>query len=186
MNVLVKWLYEGRRTQIYVGDKRYDAASVKGRIFDVENWPNPVARIKCTNDDYVYMTIADKEYSGFWFLPDKLLKAPRLKNRGIEDDENIIFPMVKLDQKVNISFLEGMTKNNGEYWVGQALQQTKFTMNHKGARAKSAVAMSLCKGIEKQMKIDKPFLIWMVRKGLSMPYFVGYIDYSNWEDPGEL
>jgi hypothetical protein len=78
----------------------------------------------------------------------------------------------------------------GSYRIKQAKQQTKFKMNHIGAKAESAAAFGFafecCSMPKPDLVIDKPFYAWMTRKGLDVPYFAGYIDTSDWKDPGEL
>ena len=187
MRVLVKWKNSGTKTFICNNDgKKFPAASLKDiSVFKVKGWPNHVAEIKCENGDKVYLTKADKDYSGFWFLPDQLMEED---NFVYEMDYEIMFPFVDLNQMVDISFLESMGLGS-QFEIEQAIQQTKFKMNHVGAKAESAAAIKFlrcCSMGSERLIFSEPFLIWMTREGLSMPYFVGYITEDDWKDPGEL
>ena len=63
-------------------------------------------------------------------------------------------------------------------------------MNQLGVRIEEAVAvmvagMALAAEVHRHV-INRPFLMWVTRPGLSLPLFVGYITREDWKDPGEL
>jgi hypothetical protein len=140
--------------------------------------------------------VADSKLEGL----DLLEKCKGISDKGGESYKwgGLVFPMVDLDQEVDIEFFLEMffagtgtkTGDKGYYKIKQAKQQTKFKMNHIGAKAESAAAFGFafeCVSMPKpDLVINKPFYAWMTRKGLDVPYFAGYIDTSDWKDPGEL
>lgn len=97
------------------------------------------------------------------------------------------FPMVNIQQKVDISWLTDMSYDTSK--IKEALQETHFQMNEKGAAAQSAatVALVTCIAPPKPLfTIDKPFYLWIERPGMSIPLFTAYIDQSDWKMPGKL
>jgi len=186
MRVLVKWKKAGTKIKIFNKNrKEYPAAKLENiAIYEVKGWPNLVAEIECENKDKVYLTKAEKDYSGFWFLPEQLLEENNFLRKGFYE---IKFPFVDLNQMVDISFLQNMALEN-QFQIEKAIQQTKFRMNHLGAKAESAAAFKYlrCCSQSPSLIFNEPFLIWMTRPGLSMPYFVGYITEDDWKDPGDL
>ena len=63
-------------------------------------------------------------------------------------------------------------------------------MNEIGARAQSAVAMTLrCASVMAEPKpivIDRPFLLWIDRQGVDTPLFSGIFAEDVWEEPEGL
>lgn len=184
MRVLVKWKEAGTKIKIFnQNGKEYPAAKLEDiAVYEVKGWPNLVAEIECENKDKVYLTKAEKNYFGFWFLPEQLLEKNNYSGKGFYE---VRFPFVDLNQMVDISFLQDMSLGS-KFEIEEAIQQTKFRMNHFGAKAESAAAFSKCVSETPSLIFNEPFLIWMTRPGLSMPYFVGYITEDDWKDLGDL
>ena len=74
--------------------------------------------------------------------------------------------------------------------IAQASQQTKLKMNEIGARVESVVAIAIVLGgmdaPEPDHVINRPFLIWFERDGLSRPLFAGHITPDDWRNPGNI
>jgi len=102
--------------------------------------------------------------------------------------EGVMFPMVELDMQPDIRWIHGM--ENGSWSIEQALQQTRFRMNEKGAKVESAAAMrSICEDASAKptpVLIDGPFLLWIERKGLDVPLFCAVLCEDAWKEPKEL
>lgn len=195
MSVLVNWKVPGEETELQIGGKSYPAARLeKGiKFFRMKGYEHPIVKLQTENDDIVHLTVADRsDLSGLNLLN-------RIKSLDTDDDVRdwgaVIFPMVDLDQEVDINFFlkmgfqgTGSAGNKGLLKILNAMQQTKFKMNHLGAKTESAAAVSL--GFECARKpnliINQAFYVWMTRPGLDEPYFVGYIDPSDWKNPGAL
>lgn len=143
----------------------------------------------------MYMTIIDS-------VPDNIdglgliMKAEELsKNKQFTDYNfgGLRFPMVNINQGVDIGWLKGMAtvgKDNLPYYISQALQQNKLRINEIGARAQSATAISvrLMSAVPPppDYTIDRPFLVWFERRGLSKPIFAAYVTEEDWRNPGDI
>ncbi|MGA2629598.1 MAG: hypothetical protein ABSG54_05225 [Terriglobia bacterium] len=150
----------------------------------------PIASLKTKSQDRVYMTMLDDPHANF----DLVAKSQEFSRalKPTDEFEGLIFPMVDLDQRVDVDWLVGLetTEVRGELArIDRALQQTRLRMNELGARAESAVVLTVS-GAALRFKpphiINRPFLIWFERKGLSKPLFVGHITEEDWRNPGEL
>ncbi|MDP3710232.1 MAG: serpin family protein [bacterium] len=197
LDVLLKWRTEGTRTQITtpIMDK-FPAANLPKSttsVFMSKLHPHPVASVFTKSGDVVHMTVCDKDLQHFSLLEEA--EAISLNEQDYAPYEGVIFPMVDLNHKVDISWLKELSTLDDEGYpnvLTQALQQTKFKMNHEGARIKDAVAiggMRLTAAINKPLPpliIDRPFLFWVERPNLSRPLFVARFTEEDWKDPGSL
>jgi hypothetical protein len=198
LNVLVEWVEAGKKTSILNKNGTFPAVSLKAdgvsgpRMYlNQKVHPYPVVEIKTKSGDIVYMTVMDFMRGDLFSISEKVEKLNEIgKMTDTEDCAcTVIFPMVDYNQKVDISWLKGLTLN--DYTIGEAFQQTKFRMNEIGARAESAVAMGfrcmcLDKEREKVVLIDKPFLLWIRRDGIDLPLFSGIFAEDVWKAPADL
>ena len=208
LDLLMEWLQEGKKKQIFAQNQRqYPGVNIKSGIgqllgsndavpnfsaFTHSSHQHPIVAVQTKTGDIVWMTIADKEREGF-DLMTKVMSFKRNDLQPMRSKEFVEFPMIDLEQEVNIEWLLNMTTmdaaRNVEVYISQAMQQTKFKMNHKGAHLKSAVAMGMTrKGIsmEDGVTIDAPFYLWVERNGLQFPIMAAYMDYDVMKDPGGL
>lgn len=166
------------------GDDGASAASILGQ-------EHPVVSIQTDSTDVVHMCIHDGNFGNragllhqIGVIESKMAKAKPLAISGVT------FPMVDLDRQEDISFLVGMETGNG-YFIDEAIQQTKFRMNEKGARAQSAAAMHCFRCCVAEPKkepvvIDEPFILWITRPGVKLPIFAGYFEEDVWKRPASL
>lgn len=197
MSVLVKWMTAGEITELESLRKYYKAVLLKDdlQFTTVPGHPHVIAHVKTQNGDVVHMTKADNMIGNHL---DLLEKCKALGESGVANHQydELVFPMVDLNQEVDISFFmemnfqgTGADGGEGTLAIKQAKQQTKFQMNNIGAKAESAAAFEMaleCCFMTQQLVLDEPFYVWMTRDGLDMPYFAGYINRDDWKDPGEL
>lgn len=196
LDVLVKWHIEGKQVKQKTPEgKEFDAAKLSENTveyYEAQGNSYPIARLITKNDEhFVYMTMLDKE-------PDQLDLVSIASNlqdslRPNDGYANLIFPCVDLDQKVDIDWLRYMEttcKDGRDWYISQALQQTKLRMNEKGARGESAVAIGVrvtsMPPPKQDYIINKPFLVWFDRPDLSTPLLVGYITEEDWKKPKSL
>jgi hypothetical protein len=192
LDLLVKWQEKGERTKVLdiydaVMLKSVQGASVR-RIHESDSY---VVTVDTQGDDKVHMMMVD----------DNLLDVPMsltqlaldMTKKGEPDFyEKVIFPMIDLNVMTDINWLLGMVAvdEDGSDWaVSQAKQQNKLRLNEFGARAQSATAMGMLRGMAVPptvFTIDKPFLIWFTRSGIEMPLFVAHVTEEDWKDPGDL
>lgn len=192
LDLLVEWIQRGEVTAVRTDDgQEFPGVRVDGRSvrsFDVPGHPNPLARLETKSGDWVTMTMLDQTPEGF----DLIAKAQALSGHKRQSGAfgGLIFPMVDLNHEVDITWLIGMhtTGDDGlPAIISQALQQTKLKMNEIGARVQSAAAIAVSRSMPKSDHvINRPFLIWFERDGLSKPLFVGYITPDDWRNPDDI
>lgn len=113
--------------------------------------------------------------------------------------KRLTFPMVDLAVDTDISWIEGMRSAGPcQFFKGdpaeidQAVQKNRLRINHLGARAESATAMTFMLGAAAPKNeplryiIDQPFLFWIERQGIAEPLFYAYVDRTDWKDPGDI
>lgn len=105
-----------------------------------------------------------------------------------ENFGSLVFPMVDLDMRPDISWLIGMDTEGDDGLPGiilQAVQQTRYAMDTVGAKVENAAAVGLARGVVPLADhvIDRPFLAIVRRPGLTQPLFAGYIATDCWRKP---
>ena len=196
LDLLVNWLVEGEETTVEAKDhKNYPGVKIgkeSVQFYNAHGHNNPIALLKTKTGDRVYLTMLDNAPSDGFGLIDL---AEELADNLTDNDDygGLVFPMVDLDQRVDISWLLNMSTTGDDgrpARITQALQQTILRMNEIGARAKSAVAIAVMREAfvreKPDMTIDGPFLIWIERDDLAKPLFVGYITEEDWRNPGDI
>ncbi len=195
LDLLVEWLVKGEVTTVRGVDRKdYPGVKIsKGGVqfYNVHGHNSPIALLETKTGDRVYLTMLDRAPNdGF----DLIARAEALSRNLSSNREfgGLVFPMVDLDQRVDIGWLLGLktTGDDGQpARITQALQQTILKMNEVGARAKSAVAVAVMRSIEMpkpDLIINGPFLVWFERDGLAKPLFVGHITQEDWRNPGDI
>ncbi len=199
LDVLVEWLEEGTKAVVVTPDqKEYPGVRISGegvRYYQAQGVSvEPIISLQTKSGDRVCLTMSDfgDGEDGF-----DLVAAVRYLSKNKEpfgEYAGVTFPKVDLDQQVDISWLKEMWTIGAvgaRAKVTQALQQTKFKMNEKGARAKSGVAIGIMRSKSvrvppPELVINRPFLLWIERDGLSQPLFAGHVCEDTWRDPGSL
>lgn len=203
LDVLVEWLERGEVRSIRAGGREYPAVRIPAggsratvvRHCGLPKFPNPIACLttRSSAGDIVCLTALDAAA-----VPDLITEGglPSMVTdtvRFLNEYGGVVFPMVSLDQEVDIRWLLGLKTTGADGLpaiVAQAKQQTKFRMNEVGARAESAVAMGVTRGMAPRPKpdlvIDQPFLCWVERPGIPVPLFFGHITPEDWKNPGSL
>lgn len=186
LDVSVEWQNEGISTSVNCEDVEYEAAQLKDgfEVFKSDAYSNPLIKLDTQSGDVVYMIIADSKPDDTAFgLFEKIVALKNLFSDSKKIDfDSIVFPCVDLNKQFALDWILGMTNSSG-YFVNQALQQTKFKMDEKGAHVQSAVMLSFDKSMKTPsvLTIDQPFYVWIERPGCTLPIFTGYIDSSDWQ-----
>lgn len=206
LDVMAEWLAMGRQLSLRVDKQIYPAVhmmptslidDVFVRLFDASvssAHTHPLVRLNTKSGDSVFMTIADHVYDDFGLMSriDDIRKSS-----GVSvciSAPWLLFPMVDIDLETSLDWLVGMhtiTAHGDQAKIISAVQQTKFKMNHLGARVKSAVGIGLATtsvhvDLTEPILIDEPFFLWIERPGLSFPLMYAYIDEQDWNDPGDI
>lgn len=109
--------------------------------------------------------------------------------------DGAILPMVRLEQRPDISWLLGLktATQDGAYWeIAQALQQVQFGLNQHGARAREATAVQVVERSAAPQKepryyqVDGPFVVTIVHQDTGVPLFAAYVTPEDWRNPGHL
>jgi len=197
LKLIVKWLYEGKESEITYLDKKYPAVHFCGSsdavtIYRSKQQVNEIIRIATKNGDFVYITIPDKApqtWQCVWKQCNRVMEYREITNQF----DGVKFPMIELDQKSDISWMHQLYSNGFPGMnIVSAFQQTKLKMNEIGAIVESAVAMEVCftasvhAHVKSPLIINQPFLIWFERKGIDFPLVAGFIDDEDWKNPGKL
>ena len=186
LDVLVKWQHEGEKIQIKRNDMWYQGVALDKGIAIFDSGKHTVVKIATQGHDTVWMTVADKPLEGFALIEHvKSIRAGCVW--PYFNPSSVSFPMVDLDQVVDIDWLLSM-KLGAKYVIGQAKQQTKLRLNEKGAHVKSGVAIGVeCTSVNicgsRHVVICEPFYLWIERPGLAHPIFAGYITEDDWKEP---
>jgi hypothetical protein len=186
LNVFLKWMSKGNKTNVRHASKEYKAVSLKNGVSIVRNNEfGLTARIHTKNGDTVYMTIPKRKPKDSF---DTFDMARKLVSAGSSPSsyEKVIFPMIDLDAKPDISWLKGLsdeTRGDG-YFIDEALQETKVKMDEVGVKVQEAVAIHATKSARPRSRppfiIDEPFLFAIHRKGLKDPFFSAYLNLDGW------
>ncbi|HZR42553.1 MAG TPA: hypothetical protein VFB12_20700 [Ktedonobacteraceae bacterium] len=197
LDLFVRWEQQGEACIVRGVDSHdYPAVRIdrKGVEFYQVGHKHPIAALKTTSGDWVYLTMHDDEPTHQFDIDHQAEAFSQRLGHPTTEYNGVIFPMVDLDQNVDIGWLLKLStraENGDHVEVEQALQQNILKINEVGARAKSAVAMELLPTAammhpEPDLVINAPFLLWFERSGFSTPLFAGYITQEHWRNPGHL
>ena len=191
MDVKEEWSTPGDVVTIRTLLGTFPAVRIKKDGFSIlasEGHPNPLIALNTVSGDTVYITMGDAPTSPE-ALEAKVMDLFERRGPTPSRFGGVVFPMVSLDQTTELSWLKGMIGrgDRDEATITQAIQQTKFKMNEKGARAQSAVAIGMTRSMAPpDHTIDKPFLVWILRTGVHRPIIAAHVTQESWVNPGSL
>lgn len=201
LKLLVKWKTtgtEGHRVTPKNGEQSYKAFMLKDFKYWLDDGRNVLLEIE-TKDPNVRMFIRRDDQSEFAGVSsyEALNAIETLKRRfGLQnssarchsdkEDDMLIIPVIEYDQEEDISHLLGLRApcKGNVLRIVDAKQQTKFQMNHLGAKVESAAAVVCrqeCYIPPFIYTVDKPFFVWLEHKGYNLPLFVGYMTNDSWK-----
>lgn len=189
--VVLAWLETGKAHTIVRADgKTYPGVLLEHDMsaFTVPGHENPVISLPTKTADSVYLTMIEKPADEFAMIATA---RQFMANRQQARTTQVLFPMVDLNVKVALEWLKGMwtlPQSGPRLKVTQALRQTKVKINEEGVRIEEAAAVGIAFAavfLPKRHVIDRPFLLWVERPGLSLPLFVGYMTEEDWKNPGK-
>jgi hypothetical protein len=181
--IFLKWVKKGEHCPLLFNGTKKVAASKSEEVAHHKG----IIRLKAKNGDMAFMKIG--EVNSELELYTKVLKLNEQCGSWGKNPELVIahFPFIRLRKDSKLKWLSGLnldgdgkTAHPG-YQVVDCLAKNELDVDNEGARIKSAVMVTmLTKGrsvkppIPKVVKIDKPFLFWVVRPGCSLPIFAAY------------
>lgn len=192
-NMEVKWRTEGVATQLQDSTgKSFPAVNLVDdelQFYRSDHHAHPICRVPTTSGYDVFMTKFDQSLEHF----DLIAMAEELtlsRSPTYGEFGGLTFPMVDLNQEVDVSWLLNMytfRELGGRAFIAQALQQTILKLDRLGAKVRSAFTAETAlesKHIElPQMLIDSSFMCWFVRQHMRKPLFVGHITQDDWDQP---
>ena len=189
--VVLAWFKAGKAQTIVRSDGKTSPGVLMEHdmpSFTVPGHENPVISLPTKTADTVYLTMIEKPADECAMMATaRQLMATRQQARTTQ----VLFPMVDLDLKVALQWLKGMwtlSQSGPQLKVTQAFRQTKVKMNEEGVRIEEAATVGIAFAavvLPNRHVIDRPFLMWVHRPGLSLPLFVGYITEEDWKNPGK-
>jgi hypothetical protein len=100
----------------------------------------------------------------------------------LEPGDKLFIPDLCWFVSHRFSEIEGKRFANGKL-KGQKLvlarQDTLFRLNRKGARLKSQSSTDATSAVPTDYFLDRPFLIYMKKRGAALPYFAMWVDNSE-------
>lgn len=196
LQVAVKWLEEGIVKELTIQGRSVDGAKLTKGIekAELKSYKYPIYRIQARPNeqtkltDVVYLCEADQELRGF-ALVEKIdglraaLKDPKKIQRDFFRESQLTFPVTKIDIKEELEWLDNLTLTIGgmPYYVSQAKQHAKFSMDEVGAEVEVAFGVTGVKGGEPG-KITEPFYVWIERPGCTVPIVYVYSTHDSWRD----
>lgn len=193
---LVMWAKEGEvRPLVGKNGKQYDDAVWMNedlQFFSDGKSDNVIVKIPTRDQMFAaYMQVCEKPNDEVFGLVQQAQEVQEVMKQVYTHD-SLHFPMVHINHQVDLSWMLGMaTKNQkGEVLdIKVALQQTILMINEKGALAKSMAALGAVRAIsipKPTLEINAPFLFWLSSPESDLPLFAAWIDYDNWENPGDI
>lgn len=185
LDVSVDWKIPGKETLVGTKDGNYVGAKMEH--FDVFTAPTTNEKVVCLvakTGERLFLVMGEPPQDEL-----QLMKHVRQLSASLRPDRerysNLFFPKVALDRNEDISWLCGLStldEHKGENIIAQALQQTKFRLDHLGAHVESAAAMAVKRVFDTNPSIiiNRPFYVWLERDGLSLPLFAAYLDTDVW------
>lgn len=197
LKLALEWLERGVEVPIFDPQgRRYPGVKIKGEgveFFANPEHDHPIVVLKTKTGDEVLLTVAGSPVPiPAAALADFAKAITGHLGHHPERIEEVRFPMIDLDQQVDVSWLVDMStldESKMPWRIDQALQQTKFRMNEVGAKVESAMAVGMRYTSFRPIMpyvIDQPFVAIVRRPSLKEPIFVGYIDKDVWKKPAIL
>lgn len=148
----------------------------------------PIAIITAENGDMLLLQRSDMRPKDGFYLYMEAGKIVTASQSGTDDGRYIgaVIPMINLHVEVKeIGNMLGMQL--GPDVVMHALQDVRFYLDPNGALVKSATAVgmgrSIAAGRPTHLVFDGPFLAVVVRHGVDLPIFAGFITPSVFGAP---
>ena len=187
------WLHPGKPTVIEIDDEHVvPAASLDANavaVFHAGGHSEPIARVPTVTGDAVWMTVhpsvSDTDDLG------QLALRVATGARPTDEFDGLVFPMIDVSTHADLSWLVGLRIGDAQdtaLEVTQARQDSRLRMNESGIRARAATVVQYTLGRTRRrpLVIDRPFLLWIERPGLSRPLYVAWLDRECWRRPPDL
>ena len=188
LDALVEWEGEASSSSISKEGKTYPAVRIKNGV-DICRLSdgNFYLRLRTKSGVYVNIAVTDRPEGWKWPIHSSVRLVENKTSTISPFNGAVLFPKISKDEFTDIAFLRGLKM--GSLYIGEAVQQNRFRMNEKGARAQSAAGISLrCSTFNRDplICIDEPFLLWMSEPGKVLPLFCGWFETDSWKEPSDI
>ena len=188
ITLLFEWPSPAKVASVEYANKSYPAfrSSTCG-AYRCASHPHPIAKLHTKSGDDIFATIASRPVAGLNLLDD-VMKLDR--DKALAGSAVATIPMVDMSSQDALPWLRDLrvtARDNTPYCLWKAIQETRLGLDEFGMRFESASSGLLIRigRIEKPLEIviDKPFLLWTRRQGISLPIMACYLDVDTWRRP---
>ncbi|MBX9569259.1 MAG: serpin family protein [Candidatus Obscuribacterales bacterium] len=186
-----KWMAKNY-APIKSGDKEYPAFQKKtDDIHVVAGHNEPVVKLFDQDGIKVFISPYEGDLNGLEATAVAKKLTPDANNPSIKNPDgytHVVVPKVDMNRVSELDWLKGMTNSEG-HRIDQALAQAMVQMDEKGFKAKEGLAIATTRSInmekEKNLTINKDFIFFVVKEGVSQPIFATKIDQKYWKAPAK-
>jgi hypothetical protein len=173
--IFLKWIKPGEKDTM-----KFEGKSVQCSVMKNILHKKGILCIHAKNGDLVFMKIGEAKNS-FELFETVLALADTVRKNKEPETVEAHFPFIKLRTSDSYKWLKGLDldadakHSHPGYTVIDASAKNELDVDHEGARIKSSSQVTcVMKGFTpkpKIVKIDKPFLFWVMRPGCDLPIF---------------
>jgi hypothetical protein len=160
-----------------VFDRKYLKTACKESAFSFQTQdPNSTVYLKkgCMSEELLdlpgtiqaWMDIHEKDFS-----------APSFSS--------LVIPMIDYEKPVDLSPMLGasFTDTDGDCkYLNEVQAMVSLILDPNGVKAKAEFHAGASKSAPRNIVIDEPFTLWIMRKGLDFPVVAAYLSYDSWQE----
>jgi hypothetical protein len=176
--MFLKWVKPGEKSGM-----KFEGTYCKSSIMHGVSYANGIACLKTKSGDLAFLKIGTVKNSSELF--ETCVALCTLFAKKDAGEVELHFPFVKLRVEEKYKWMKGLDldpdakhSDHPGYKVQSAEAKNELDIDNEGARIKSSIKIGMItKGMSvkpKVVKIDKPFLFWVVRPGCSLPVFAAF------------
>jgi len=183
-DLLVEWLEKGVRERLNIPNYgMFSTANLKGGTvtgWKLPGYNYPMFTLRTKKDGWEVVLVETDEDCPHLDLQWRAMQFLGRERQHFTVD-NLIFPCVKFEQDVDISFLVGMSVP--EFRIDNTLKKVRLRVDEEGAHAEAAVMLTMRGGFRQKViyNITRPFYVIFTRKDLAVPPFVALCGPDSWQ-----
>ncbi|MCF7795140.1 hypothetical protein K9M50_02175 [Patescibacteria group bacterium] len=151
------------------------------KIIDYSSDDKFIISLKLKNDEDQLILAKGYDMESPLTVVNKLKQSDMENLTTLDDSDNFEAPNLYLDHHRDyVELTNRYLANKGfeEYFIAQMMENIKFTMNEKGAKAENEAVIMMTQSMKidsekpKNFILDKPYWVIMKRKNSKNPYFI--------------
>lgn len=195
IDMTVEWILKGMDGMItHQGSMQaypaFELSAEAVEMFDVDGFKHPLARLKTTTGDNLWLMKADQPSSGMDLvvMAHKIIDSAREVHT--EWTNGVMIPKLDISVQPDMGWIIGLGTQGrrGHFRVEQAFQQVRIRVNEFGARCKvaSGLASESCRvatspdGI---YQMNEAFAGFFTQKDSDLPIAAFWTDVDTWVEP---